>query len=115
MDGRLCWFWWSGRLYCWTDHIYQLGEFEFELDGDGVRDVDDGADQLVVAGQQVVKQSLGVRVPICQHCKHQILHVGINIDGQAAARWGGSAVGAISSTAFSVWSLSLNGPFHKRN
>ena len=45
-----------------THHVNQLRQFEFELDGDGVRDVHDGSDQLVVGGQQVVKQPLGVGV-----------------------------------------------------
>ena len=39
-----------------------MRQLEFELDGDGVRDVHDGPDQLVVGGQQVVKQPLGVGV-----------------------------------------------------
>ena len=30
-------------------HIYKLGELEFDLDSDGVGDVLDGSDQLVVA------------------------------------------------------------------
>ena len=48
-------------------HVNQLGELQLELDGDGVGDVDDGPDQLVVAGEQVVKQPLGVRVALSQH------------------------------------------------
>ena len=47
-------------------HINQLGELQLELDGDGVRDVDDGPHQLVVAGEQVVKQPLGVWVTLSQ-------------------------------------------------
>ena len=39
-----------------------MRQLEFELDGDGVGDVHDGPDQLVVGGQQVVKQPLGVGV-----------------------------------------------------
>ena len=50
-----------------THHINQLGELQLELDGDGVRDVDDGPHQLVVAGEQVVKQPLGVRITLSQH------------------------------------------------
>ena len=45
-----------------THHIDQLGELELELDGDGVRDVHDGPDELVVGGEQVIKQPLGIRV-----------------------------------------------------
>ena len=45
-----------------THHVNQLRQLEFELDGDCVRDVHDGSDQLVVGGQQVVKQPLGVGV-----------------------------------------------------
>ena len=45
-----------------THHINQLWELELELDGDGVRDVHDGSDELVVGGEQVIKQPLGIRV-----------------------------------------------------
>ena len=45
-----------------THHVNQLRQLEFELDGDGVGDVHDGPHQLVVGGQQVVKQPLGVGV-----------------------------------------------------
>ena len=50
-----------------THHIDQLGELELELDGDGVRDVHDGPDELVVGGEQVIKQPLGIRVTRCVH------------------------------------------------
>ena len=50
-----------------SHHINQLGELQLELDGDGVRDVDDGPHQLVVAGEQVVKQPLGVWITLSQH------------------------------------------------
>ena len=43
-------------------HVNELRELEFNLDGDGVGDVLDGPDQLVVAGQDLVIQPLGVRV-----------------------------------------------------
>ena len=52
---------------CHTHHINQLGELELELDGDGVRDVHDGPDQLVVGGEQVIKQALGIRITPGQH------------------------------------------------
>ena len=45
-----------------THHINKLGELELELDGDGVGDVHDGPDELVVGGEQVIKQPLGIRV-----------------------------------------------------
>ena len=48
-------------------HVNQLGELQLELDGDGVGDVDNRPNQLVVAGEQVVKQPLGVRVALSQH------------------------------------------------
>ena len=38
-----------------SHHVNQLGEFELELDGHGVGDVDDGSDQLVVAGEEIIK------------------------------------------------------------
>ena len=47
---------------CCTHHINQLGELELELDGDSVGDVHDGSDELVVGGEQVIKQALGIRV-----------------------------------------------------
>ena len=50
-----------------THHINQLGELEFELDCDGVRDIHDWPDQLVVGGEQVIKQPLGIRVTRGQH------------------------------------------------
>ena len=50
-------------------HINQLGELQLELNGDGVRDVDDGPHQLVVAGEQIVKQPLGVWVTLSQDWK----------------------------------------------
>ena len=43
-------------------HIYQLGELELDLDSDRVGDVLDGPDQLVVPGEDLVVESLGVRV-----------------------------------------------------
>ena len=43
-------------------HVNELRELEFNLDGDGVGDVLDGPDQLVVAGEDLVVESLGVRV-----------------------------------------------------
>ena len=55
------------KLYPQPHHVNQLGELQLELDGDGVRDVDDRPHQLVVAGQQVVKQPLGVRITLSQH------------------------------------------------
>ena len=45
-----------------THHIYKLGELQFDLDSDGVRHVPDRPHQLVVAGQDLVVESLGVRV-----------------------------------------------------
>ena len=54
-----------------THHVDELGELELELDGDGVRDVHDGPDQLVVGGEQVIKQPLGVWVTRGQHCQAQ--------------------------------------------
>ena len=45
-----------------THHINQLGELELELDGDSVGDVHDGSDELVVGGEQVIKQALGIWV-----------------------------------------------------
>ena len=56
----------SSQLSTISHHINQLGELQLELDGDGVRDVDDGPHQLVVAGEQVVKQPLGVWVTLSQ-------------------------------------------------
>ena len=50
------------KLYPQPHHINQLGELQLELDGDGVRDVHDGPDELVVGGEQVIKQPLGIRV-----------------------------------------------------
>ena len=38
-----------------THHVDELGELELELDGDGIGDVDDGPDQLVVAGEEIIK------------------------------------------------------------
>ena len=43
-------------------HVNELRELEFNLDGDGVGDVLDGPDQLVVPGEDLVVESLGVRV-----------------------------------------------------
>ena len=43
-------------------HIYKLGELEFDLDSDGVGDVLDGSDQLVVARQDLIIESLGIWV-----------------------------------------------------
>ena len=50
-----------------THHVDELRELELELDGDGVRDIHDGSDQLVVRGEQVVKQPLGVGVAGGEH------------------------------------------------
>ena len=55
------------KIYPQPHHINQLGELQFELDCDGVRDVDDRPHQLVVAGEQVVKQPLGVWITLSQH------------------------------------------------
>ena len=49
-----------------THHIYQLGELQFDLDGDGVGHVLDGPHQLVVAGEDLVVESLGVRIGLDQ-------------------------------------------------
>ena len=57
-----------------TYHGYQLGELQLEVDGDSLTDVGHGSHQLVVVGQQVVIQSLGVRVPT--------LHLGVRHDQQ---------------------------------
>ena len=46
-----------------TDHCNELWKLELEVDSDGLRYVCHGPDQLVVVAEQVVVQSLGVRVP----------------------------------------------------
>ena len=43
-------------------HSYELRQLELEMNGDGLRDVGDGSDQLVVVGQEVVVESLCIRI-----------------------------------------------------
>ena len=45
-----------------THHVNKLGQFELQPDRNGLRDVDDWPDQLVVPGEDLVVESLGVRV-----------------------------------------------------
>ena len=45
-----------------TYHIYELGKLKFDAHCERIRGVDDRPDQLVVVGEQVVVQTLGVRV-----------------------------------------------------
>ena len=51
-----------------SHHVNELGELELDLDGDGVRDVLDGSDELVVSRQDLIIQSLGVRVASTRLC-----------------------------------------------
>ena len=51
-------------------NVYQLGEFEPELDGEGLGEVWDRPDQPVVVVEQVVIQPLGVRVSLSSWTDH---------------------------------------------
>ena len=46
-----------------THHGYQLGELELELNRHHLRHVGHGPHQLVVVGQEVIVEALGVGVP----------------------------------------------------
>ena len=52
-------------------HVNQLREFELDFDGEGVTDVGNGPHELVVVGQQVVVEALGVGVRRRGRCKQR--------------------------------------------
>ena len=59
-----------------THHVDELRELELEPDGHRLRDVDDGPHQLVVVGEEVVVEPLGVGVapadqPDAEQRRHQ--------------------------------------------
>ena len=50
-----------------THHVDKLGEFELDADGEGVGGVAHRPHQLVVVGQQVVIETLCVRIAHIDH------------------------------------------------
>ena len=66
-------FYWISLAFVKAYHVNKLREFEFELHCDGIGDVDDGSDQLVVAGEEVIEQPLGVGVTLGQSCNKKVL------------------------------------------
>lgn len=49
----------------WTHHFYELGKSKPHLDGEAIRVVAHGSDEPIVVAQQVVVQSLRLRVGHC--------------------------------------------------
>ena len=49
-------------LFLLTHHGNQLGELELEVDSDGLGDVGHGPHQLVVVGEEVIIEPLGIGV-----------------------------------------------------